>query len=107
MSVQIIGSYTFWAEYWNGPDEGREMFSCATDDGEAIGFAAETVRAGESNRVHVRRGGEYVAEVYSGYQKSIHVELHRENGEVIQFELPCFALLAAHYLRAGALAHRA
>ena len=95
MSVQIVGSYTFWSEL--DQDCFVELFSNAETDNEAIASAVAAVADGTSPRVHVRSQGRYLAEVRKGWRDII-IEKHDEDGTVSEFSVPCLMWLVTNWL---------
>ena len=95
MPAQIVGSYTWYAE-WD-EENGEAMYSNALTDAEAIAAAVDCVRE-RGCKCHVRRSGVYLAEARPGYQGAIIVEEHGDNGEVWEYTVPCFMRLVAAWL---------
>ncbi|MDE2010492.1 MAG: hypothetical protein KGJ09_10535 [Candidatus Omnitrophica bacterium] len=95
MTAQIIGFYKWHAEF--DDEHGQDLYANAITDAEAIAAAVDFVKE-TGCKVHVRESGKYLAEVRPGYQVSIHVEHHGDDGRVIDFEVPCLMHLVSTWL---------
>jgi hypothetical protein len=90
--------YRFYAEWdEHAEDGGTEMVSNASNDAEAIGHAAEHVRAFPNNVVHIRKDGVYLAEVRATLDgQRLLLEWHR-GAEVCELTLPPYAALVGQW----------